>query len=236
MAQLTSIGLASLNGDQVSLLPDFTAFSSQIAKATPSGVNMNSYNPSNTVAQACPPTGSAWRASETLPPSPNDAICGCMVANLTCAPKQTINTDMTTDLFNYICGQDGNPCAGITPNGTSGVYGAYSMCDPQSRLAYAMNSYYLQKGGNAQACDFNGNATTTSPSVQSTCTNLLGEAGGAAGTGIVTSEPTNTQGVSASSSSGAAGAVAIPAFDFGILAVSIYVTVAAMAGAGIILL
>ena len=162
-----------------------------------------------------------------------------MVANLTCVANSDISTDKTTDLFNFICGSKGNPCAGISADGAKGVYGAYSMCSAGQRLSYAMNSYFEMQGGssNSQACDFSGNATTTSPSVQSTCTSLLQEAGGPAGTGVVTSHPTNTDpGLSGSTSSGAASAVSIPAFDFGVLAVSVYATFVALAGAGIFLL
>ena len=225
--------------DSASKLADYTQFSKQIASATPSGVNSGSYNPTNTVAQNCPAVGPTWAASSNLPPTPNEQLCSCMVSNLTCVANNGISDDATSDLFGFICGQqDGKFCEGITANGTTGEYGAYSMCKAQEQLSFAMNAYAQGQNGNSQACSFGGNATTTSASVNSQCSGLLGEAG-AAGTGIVTSAPSGTGaigGSGGSTSSGAAGSLTVPAFDFGLLATGLYATVAAMIGAGMILL
>lgn len=235
-------GLVSLDGSTVSKLPDYTQFSKQIASATPTGVNSASYTPTNTAAQDCPAVGPTWAASSNLPPTPNEQLCSCMVSNLTCVANDNISDDTISDLFGFICGQnDGKNtyCDGIAANGTEGDYGAFSMCKPQEQLSYAMNNYAAAQNGNSQACSFGGNATTTSANVNSQCTPLLNQAG-AQGTGTVTSVPTGTGSIGAgpagSSSSGAASGLTIPAFDFGILAVGIYATVAAMVGAGMILL
>ena len=216
-------------------LPDYTQFASQIASATPSGVQSGSYNPTNTAAQSCPTVGSEWAASSNLPPTPNEQLCSCMVSNLTCVANDNIADEAISDLFGYICGKNADYCAGINANGTKGVYGAYSMCGAQEQLSFAMNSYYVGQNSNSDACSFGGNATTTSPNVNSQCSGLLGQAG-AQGTGIVTSAPSGTGSIGGSSSSGIAGHVAIPAFDFGVLAVGAYATIAAMVGAGMILL
>jgi 1,3-beta-glucanosyltransferase GAS1 len=153
---------------------------------------------------------------------------------LTCVANDNVSDEAAAELFNYICGLKGNYCQGIAHNGSTGVYGAYSMCSPQQQLSVAMDAYYKRNGASSQNCNFGGNATTTSANLASSCTALLQEAGGAAGTGVVTSTA-GVGGVAASSSS-AAALINIPAFDFGILAMSVYVTVAAIAGAGIILL
>ena len=51
---LTITGLASIDSGKVKTNKDFDNLSKEIAKATPSGVKMDSYNPSNTAAAACP--------------------------------------------------------------------------------------------------------------------------------------------------------------------------------------
>ena len=199
---------------------------------------MGSYSPSNS-PQACPPTTNTtfWAASSNLPPTPNEQVCGCMAKNLTCTAKSSVSTDDFEDLFNAAC--KGVDCDGINANGTTGQYGAYSMCSAADKLAFAFNAY-VQKNGlgpNNQNCDFSGNAQKQSATVSDQCSALLSQAG-SAGTGVVTSMPsgTNAIGGAASSSTGAAALITIPDFDFGLLKMGTYVTVAVMAGAGMILL
>lgn len=69
-------GLVSVSGDSVSTLADFDNYSSQIAKATPTGVNRDDYEPTNTKARDCPAVNSAWAATASpLPPTPNTELC-----------------------------------------------------------------------------------------------------------------------------------------------------------------
>ena len=156
------------------------------------------------------------------------------------------DTDVES-LFGEVCGLDnGAPCVGITPNATTGVYGAFGMCNATQQLSYAFNAYYLQQmssnSGNTDACDFKGSASTQSPASPSgTCSSLLSQAG-AAGTGTVTSVPSGTSSSSGSSSSStstkksAAGTVTVPNFSLGMVQLGLYVTVAALVGAGMLLL
>jgi 1,3-beta-glucanosyltransferase GAS1 len=241
------IGLVTVSGDTVSKLPDFTALSKQLALATPSLTASSAYSVTNTVPQACPATGTAWAASNNLPPIANAELCSCMVSSLSCVANTGLSGNETANLFSTVCGLDNSACNGITANATTGVYGAYSMCDAYSQLSFAFNQYYSAQGKASTACDFNGNAKTQSGSTSSSCKSLLSEAG-TAGTGTVTSAPTGTgsssgsSGSSGSSSSSststksAAGAVIVPRFDMGLLQLSVYLVVAGMAGAGMILL
>ena len=243
-----SLGLVEVDGSSVSQLPDFTALSTQIAKVTPSGVQMNAYTPSNTVARDCPATGASWQAAATpLPVTPNEQLCSCMVKNLTCVAKPNLQTSFIGDLFGTACDPKNGAhlCDGIAQNGTTGTYGAYSACEAIDKLSWAFNAYYQEQissnSANTDACDFAGNATTQSPSTPSGCGSLLGEAGGVAGTGTVTSQPTGTGAIggsasSSSSSTGAAQAVTIQRFEFGYFPIAVYLVTAALAGCGMILL
>ena len=241
-----------MDGTTASKLPDFTALSSQIAKATPTGPNSASYTPTNTAARSCPTTDASWSAATALPPTPNQQLCSCMVANLTCIPKTSVDPKNYQSLFDTACGLSKDLCNGITANGTTGTYGAYSVCNATERLAWALDAYYQQQkmsnSANTNACDFNAQATTQTPTAPSgDCAALVSQAG-SAGTGSVTSKPTGTSavgggsgsgsgsGAAASSSSGVAGAVTVPKFDFGLLTMGVYVSVAAMVGAGMVLL
>ncbi|KAK7885506.1 1 3-beta-glucanosyltransferase gel4 [Exophiala xenobiotica] len=240
-------GLVSVSGDSVSTLDDFNYLSSQLASINPTGVNSNSYNPTNTAAAACPTVGTDWQASSNLPPTPNQELCECMFNALTCVPDN-VSTDEIGDFFGVVCGLGQDTCAGIAANGTTGDYGAYGMCNPTQQLGWALNSYYEQQqaaGNGASACDFSGSAKTQAPSSPTgTCATLISQAG-SAGTGTVTSQPSGTghsgsgsgSGGSGSSSSSSAG---VPSFSapahVGMLQVACYLAIAVVSGAGMILL
>lgn len=127
------------NGD-VKTLTDFDNLKKEIAKVSPTGVEMAKYTPTNTAARSCPTNGADWSASSVLPPTPNKELCGCMVSALSCTAAPKVKDTDAAELFGYICGDSGTNCAGIIANGTTGEYGAYSMCSSLERLAWAMNA------------------------------------------------------------------------------------------------
>lgn len=235
-------GLVSIDGSAASKLPDFTALSKQLAKATASSTAMSAYSPSNTVAQACPTVGTDWAASSNLPPAANAALCDCMVSSLSCVANSDISTNDTATLFSTVCGLDNSACAGISANATTGIYGAYYPCSPDQQLSFAFNQYYLSQKKASTACDFNGNAKVQKSSSSSSCSAALGQAG-SAGTGTVTAVLSSTatgtsssSGSASTTSKGAAGAVVVPRLDMGMLQLGAYLVVAGMAGFGMILL
>ncbi|KAL9603655.1 MAG: hypothetical protein Q9219_000974 [cf. Caloplaca sp. 3 TL-2023] len=243
-------GLVSIGSDdKATKLPDFTALSSQIAKVTPSGVAMASYSPTNK-AQACPTQGSVWAANETLPPSPNEAVCSCMVQSLNCTAKSSISDDDIKTNFDYLCDpSNGDFCSGILANGSTGVYGAYSMCNTQERISWAFNAFFMDQTTNnkqnTDPCNFQGVAQKQTPKSSGTCRTVVNQAGDS-GTGVITSAPSPSStrsgggggggSGSASSGTGAASALNVPSFSFVFLHMAAYVTVAALVGAGTILL
>jgi hypothetical protein len=166
---------------------------------------------------------------------------------LTCVPNN-VATDEIGDLFGIVCGLGSNTCAGIEANGTNGDYGAYGMCNPTQQLGWALNDYYEQQaasGNGASACDFSGSAKTQNPtSPTGTCATLISQAGNE-GTGTVTSQPSGTGSSGSSGSSGSGGSsssksAGAPGFSapahVGLLQVVLYVTVALVSGAGMIVL
>ncbi|MCJ1312167.1 1,3-beta-glucanosyltransferase gas1 [Agyrium rufum] len=235
-------GLVSIDGNSVSTLSDYKVYSTQIAKVDPTGVNAGSYNPTNTAARACPTEDATFEAdSSPLPPTPNNELCSCMVQNLTCVAKSDLSSDLIGPLFGTVCGLADGLCDGITGNGTTGAYGAFSVCNDTSRLSWAFNAYYVDQmntnSANTDACDFGGNATTQAPSAPSACSSLLGQAG-SGGTGTVSSNPTETGtvGGSAVTSTAAANNLILPAFNYGLISMGAYIVTAMLAGMGMILL
>jgi len=223
-------GLVDVSGSTVKILPDFNNLKKQINSIKPSGVQMSSYSPTNTALSTCPSVGSDWKASEKLPPTPNSDLCDCMVKTLGCVAKSSVSNKDISSLFSFICAKA--DCGGVSTNGTTGKYGAYSMCTASQRLSWAMNSYYNKQGKTSDACDFNGEAQTQQPSSTSgSCSSLISEAGGTAGTGSVTSLPS---GSSSHSGNAAAGSV-VPSIQLGAFKVGSALAMAFFGGAALVL-
>jgi hypothetical protein len=222
-------------GTAATPLPDFTNLASQMALVNPTGVLSSQYKPTN-VAQACPPVASGvWAAKASpLPPTPNQELCSCMTASLSCNVQSTVDPTAYGTLFGTVCGYGGGAaCAGIKADPSTGTYGAYSMCSPQEQLGFVFNQYYQSQNSAATACNFQGAAKVQQgASPASSCTALLNQAG-AQGTGTVTSQPTGgSGGSSGSGKKSGAGAVG-PSLG---LMLGAWVLVSGMAGAGLILL
>lgn len=228
-------GLVSLKGNTASKLPDFTALKDQLAKAKPTPTAMSLYKATNTVAQACPATGVAWAAASSLPPTANSELCDCMVQSLSCVANSGLSGKETATLFGSVCGLDKNACNGIAKNGTTGVYGAYSMCSATQQLSFAMDQYYKTQNKASTACSFGGNAKIQTAATSTSCKSLLSQAG-TAGTGTVTSAPKGTGSSPSGTNSNAAGAAIVPQFDLGALKIGAYVVTAGLAGMGMFLL
>jgi len=135
-----------------------------------------------------------WQAATGLPPTPNQAVCSCMVSSLSCVAASNIDDTEVGSLFGLVCGYPGSPCAGISTNTTTGVYGPYSMCNSTEQLSYAFNTYYLGQKSAASACSFNGNAVVVKPAAAAnSCSSVIaaatsanpasGATGGGAGAG-----------------------------------------------------
>lgn len=240
LSLLICAGLATVSNGKVTTNKDFENLSKQIAKATPSGVKMDSYSPSNTAAAACPKvTSGKWEAqSSPLPPTANSQLCSCMLDTLSCVVADNVAEKDFGDMFGFICGEkEGQYCEGINKNATSGPYGSYGMCSSKEQLSFAVNAYAKAvKGG----CGFKGKATTKSAVATPTasgCSNLL-QAAGAAGTGVVSgsSVPRASGSGSSSSSQGAAAGLAIPHFSVGVFGLGMYVMGAVSSGMAMVLL
>lgn len=223
--------------NSVSELPDFTSLSSQIATVSPTIVQEASYTPTNS-AQACPsPNANFSAVASPLPPTPDATLCECMYNASTCVPSSHANTSEFGTLFNYVCGIQGKDyCNGITSNGSTGMYGKYSFCNPVQQLGYVLNRYYSENGESASACSFSGSAVVRSPVVTGVCakalsTSSIPPSGGSGGSGG------NSGSAASSGSKGAANMNAIyGARSSGLAAFAVLVPVAIVSGIGMLLL
>ncbi|PIA96259.1 1,3-beta-glucanosyltransferase gel3 [Cercospora beticola] len=220
-------GLVSVDGDSVSTLDDFNNLRSQIATVSPSGVNSNDYNPTNS-AQACPTQDASFSAVPTvLPPSPDTSVCECMYNSLSCVASDEADNSTYAELFDYVCGMGGDLCNGIAANSTTGTYGEFGMCSPQQQLGYVLNQYYSSRDSASTACDFSGSATLQqATSATGSCAAALSSASSAAGNG----------GGGASTSEGAAAGGHAVSGTVEYITMAVLVQVALISGIGMIVL
>ncbi|KIJ21411.1 carbohydrate-binding module family 43 protein [Paxillus involutus ATCC 200175] len=212
----------SPDGSTVTVSQDFTNLETQYTQAAPpnSPTQSNAGSPSY---PACPQQSSDMLASTTLPFTPNLAACTCLENNLSCqfTPTTSNYSAIVGSLLDYGCsllGQSGGTCAPISANGTTGVYGAVSECDPTVMLSWVMSQYYLDNNNNPTACSFGGNGTVNSKAPSSTsAANSAASSCLASGTG--TSVPTLPAGGSSSSSGGGSGSGSSPSTSNGAVAV-----------------
>lgn len=180
--ETNDFGLVSaVSPSSVSKLADYAAFSTQLNAVSPSATQASAYTPTNS-AQACPTVGANWSAAQQLPPKPDANVCACMVASLTCSAKPGLSDDTVGALFAQVCGTKG-ACDNIVGNATTGVYGAFSMCNATERLSNAFNTYYngLNAANKATGCDFGGNATLNSkPVAAASCSSIVSAASSSA--------------------------------------------------------
>lgn len=173
----TALGLVEISNSKATKLDDFSALQKEVAAASPKGVTMDNYSPANKAA-SCPSVDSSWGANSTLPPTPNSDTCDCILKSSECVPVSDLDTDDYSEIFDYICGEDESLCSGINGNSTTGVYGTYSMCGDEDKLAYVLNAYYKDQKKASTACDFDGKAKTQKASGDSCADSSSGSSGG----------------------------------------------------------
>ncbi|KAI1390456.1 carbohydrate-binding module family 43 protein [Hypoxylon trugodes] len=235
-------GLVKVSGNSATPMKNFKVLESKLADVKPSSTSMAAYNPTNSPA-ACPAISNNWKASEVLPPTPDNSLCDCMYNSLSCVPADDLAEKDFGDIFGYVCSHDASACAGIKQDPKTGVFGPYSMCSPKQQLAHVLNTYYTNQHSSSDACSFDGAAkVVSSPSSDSSCKSSLAKANSAvavAATATAGSASTASTGETSESSENAAAPASVrmtPFVTMGDMAVSLYVLVAMGAGAGMVLL
>lgn len=151
---------------EIEVLPDFTNLQNEITKTKPIGVKMDAYTETRS-APDCPPISANWKASSSLPPTPSDGACECMVQNLECVASDKVST---------LIGQTGNntigsqldtmcglvSCGEIVSDGEKGLYGGFSFCSPRDKLSWLYN-LKARELKTPTSCGFNGFGQEVSP-------------------------------------------------------------------------
>ncbi|KGQ02777.1 1,3-beta-glucanosyltransferase gel4 [Beauveria bassiana D1-5] len=171
--EANDFGLVRVENGEAVKMKNFEVLKKQLAKIDPKG----SDSTAEMQLSECPVMSQNWQANKALPTTPDKALCDCMVSSLTCVPKANLDKKQFARIFGFVCGNANRGlCAGISGNTTSGVYGAYSMCEASAKLAFVMDGYYKKQNSGAFACDFGGAAEVQKAIVERKCEGMLKEA------------------------------------------------------------
>jgi hypothetical protein len=160
-------GLVKIDSNgEAEILPDYTNLLSEMEDINPKGVHMDSFKEAKEKS-VCPPNGSNWKASATLPPTPSDGACECMVQNMQCVASDKVSlitgpagNSTLGDQLDVMCGMVG--CNDISGDPEKGEYGMFSYCTPRDKLSWLYNLKASEKrAGNT--CDFSGYGQEISP-------------------------------------------------------------------------
>ncbi|KAI5966677.1 PHR2 [Candida theae] len=176
-------GLVSVSGDSVSTLDDYNNYKSEIQKISPSSAQASAESASSLSATSCPTSTSVWAAATELPPTPDKDVCDCMANSLKCVVSDKVDSSDYSDMYAYVCAKI--DCSGISANGTTGKYGAYSPCSAKDKLSFVLNLYYEDQNENESACSFSGSGSLRKgASTASSCSAYL-KAAGSSGVGSI---------------------------------------------------
>jgi hypothetical protein len=203
----------SADGSTVTTSTDFANLQAAYGNVTFVNTPTQSNAPAATYP-ACPAQNSSFLASTTLPPTPNEAACLCLQANLDCVfnPQVSNTTSILGPLLDTACsllGTAGGNCNSISANGSSGTYGIAASCDPSTKLSFVMSQYYEANKRNAQSCSFGGNGTVNSKASTASASSVASSClASATGTNVpaAPSSVSNAGSASTSASKGKSGA------------------------------
>jgi hypothetical protein len=165
-------GVVKIKNGKAEKQDDFKFLKQEHAKADPKGVEMDEYKADGTNRETCPEIGKVWRANSVLPPTPDKSLCDCMVAASECGPSDSLKPKNYGDIFSYICAEEPELCTHINGNATTGVYGAYSMCNAEAKLTYVLGAYAAKVGG-SDSCDHDGKAQSKKDTSGDKCSSAL---------------------------------------------------------------
>lgn len=147
-------------------LEDFKYLQNAYRSSLPHGTPKEEYLKDNSIAISkqsleCPNEVSAadihntWKASAELPPTPNTDVCNCLEQVLPCLVSPFNSNWNYQDHFDYACSQV--DCSDISADGEKGIYGEFSYCLPEQKLALEISKMYHINNHPTGACPMSSN-------------------------------------------------------------------------------
>lgn len=143
-------GMVTISGNTVTTTADFDRLATEYTAAG-TGPNVPTQaSASASTYGACPAPVADFSVSNTLPPTPNEEACNCLMDALGCqfTPHTPDYSPILGALVGTTCGllgQSGGSCDDISGDGLTGVYGLVSGCDPSKpSLVLCVSSFIYQ--------------------------------------------------------------------------------------------
>ncbi|KAJ1658858.1 1,3-beta-glucanosyltransferase [Dispira simplex] len=170
-------GLVKVGSRGVSTLDEFDYLKDVYTNNNPKTTKMDNQE-SKKSSLSCPRVSPDWQSHTKLPPLPSSKACQCMVDSFTCSlafGSDDTDPDALDRLFKKMCPVP--KCPDIFSDTANGVYGTWSMCPEDVRIAIAINQNYTKtKGEEEKTCEYKNVATDIikNPKVESakTCSRL----------------------------------------------------------------
>lgn len=138
----------------VEQLEDFNNLRNEFQRVQPRGTNKEEYFSTLTIAQPseCPPADqdTNWRASSKVPPTPDYEKCECLEDSLPCLVLPFQDLSEYEEHFDYVCSQV--DCSDITTDGENGIYGSFSDCTAEQKLALQISKLYMLQEATTNQC------------------------------------------------------------------------------------
>ncbi|KAF2257548.1 hypothetical protein CC78DRAFT_483433, partial [Lojkania enalia] len=125
------------------IFPRFSALAKRFATVTTA--KASPATPANATPASCPmSTPGNQSVSLDLPPRPYAKLCSCMMDTLSYVATETddfVKTFPMPSIVANICEGERN-CGGVMGNGSTGVYGAFSVCNKVEIWSWAATGYF----------------------------------------------------------------------------------------------
>lgn len=152
-------GVVSINKNgEVVELQDFENLRDQFSRVQPVGTTrddcLNTSKTNHLIGCPKASENSKWQASEKVPHTPDEEKCKCLEKFLPCLVLPFKNSFEYQEHIDFACSKVN--CTDIIADGEAGIYGEFSDCTPEQKLALQMSKIYLLEGGSSQQCPIQG--------------------------------------------------------------------------------
>lgn len=138
----------------VEKLEDYANLRNEFKRVQPRGTNKVAYLSTLTSAQPleCPPAApdTNWRANSEIPPTPDCEKCKCLEDILPCLVVPFQDLSEYQEHFDYVCSQV--DCSDIITDGENGIYGSFSDCTAEQKLALQISKLYMLQEDTPNHC------------------------------------------------------------------------------------
>ncbi|KAF2475933.1 uncharacterized protein BDR25DRAFT_278699 [Lindgomyces ingoldianus] len=140
----------------------YSHLSSIMASITIPTISAAQYTPPPSKTTSCPTASGEWKPpGSTLPSTPHQNICACMMQTLDCVGNEVV-IDKLRDpnkLIGYnrlACGYNLTDCPGTRWNQSRGEYNAFSSCSLAERLSWDLTYWSKYNNNSDGSCDIKG--------------------------------------------------------------------------------